>query len=660
MPARNHVPKRKVGPSRSKPRAFNPKESRIDRWNKPSDIPLDQEDQFHASRDKILLEDEVLGAEDDGDEDEVFALKGIPDDDSEEEDLAATDSDSVDQENVPPKKSSKSNGKKAKAPSPSSSDAESESEEEGWGSKKSAYYASNAAQLESDDEEANELEEQEALRLQAKTREDLTNDDFGLGDPVEGIAESDDMLVEASVPVVQPLLTDKYALLRHLEKTNPEALALARDWDDVVYQLVQAEEKIAKVEAESPDTINLGMLHLHHQTLLTYTTTLAFYLHLRASEKYAQHPELLRVHPILPRLLALKQALQKLEDLDFAPSDDDDDDDDDDELSDGDDTMADATSLWASDKKRGLEPSELEELLREAHQAISTPDSSPSPSPAPSPAPDKPKRKQSAPTPARPTKRRKTAPTVVFDLVEPELPARTKPRPARTPDAGAADVYGEAAALDAGDAADKRARRKSLRFHAARIEGTSARRAGARSGAVGGDDDIPYRERGRQKEERLAREGARGRGQGGEDLDGVEPEAGGREKKRPREEEGSGEDDGDGAEGYYALVQHASKARKETKKAEYDAARAAVRPNDDEDDADGPRGLTRAILKNKGLTPHRGKSVRNPRVKKRQKYDKAKKKISSQKAVYKGGLAETGRYDGEKSGISKVIKSVQL
>lgn len=84
------------------------------------------------------------------------------------------------------------------------------------------------------------------------------------------------------------------------------------------------------------------------------------------------------------------------------------------------------------------------------------------------------------------------------------------------------------------------------------------------------------------------------------------------------------------------------------------------RPDFDESSSTGPRSLTRAILANKGLTPHRPKSVRNPRVKKRLKFDKAKKKLSSQKAVYKGGLAESGRYDGEKSGISKVIKSIPL
>lgn len=79
-----------------------------------------------------------------------------------------------------------------------------------------------------------------------------------------------------------------------------------------------------------------------------------------------------------------------------------------------------------------------------------------------------------------------------------------------------------------------------------------------------------------------------------------------------------------------------------------------------EDATAGPRSLTRAILANKGLTPHRSKSVRNPRVKKRQKFEKAKKKISSQKAIYKGGIGDTGKYAGEKSGISKVVKSIRL
>ena len=74
---------------------------------------------------------------------------------------------------------------------------------------------------------------------------------------------------------------------------------------------------------------------------------------------------------------------------------------------------------------------------------------------------------------------------------------------------------------------------------------------------------------------------------------------------------------------------------------------------------DGPRSLTRAILKNKGLTPKRSKSVRNPRVKKRQKYEQAKRRVASQKQVFRGG-ADATRYSGEKTGISQTVKGVRL
>jgi U3 small nucleolar RNA-associated protein 3 len=79
-----------------------------------------------------------------------------------------------------------------------------------------------------------------------------------------------------------------------------------------------------------------------------------------------------------------------------------------------------------------------------------------------------------------------------------------------------------------------------------------------------------------------------------------------------------------------------------------------------EDNATGPRAPTRTILANKGLTPRRPKAVRNPRVKKRERFEKAQQKVSSQKAVYKGGIGDVNKYQGEKSGITKVVKSVKL
>jgi U3 small nucleolar RNA-associated protein 3 len=240
------------------------------------------------------------------------------------------------------------------------------------------------------------------------------------------------------------------------------------------------------------------------------------------------------------------------------------------------------------------------------------------------------------------------------------------------------DAYGEAMSLQHGDAVDKKARKKSLRFHTSKIESASARRQGARNQAVGGDDDLPYRERRKEKEARLAKEAAaKVRGQGGADLDDTVPEP--KIGARDGQDDGGSSDGADGPDGYYELVKRKSKERKDQKKTEYEAVQAAARyvfifrlvrnsfiplnrfDGGEQAEVSGPRSLTRAILANKGLTPHRPKAVRNPRVKKRQKFEQAKKKLSSQKAVFKGGLAESGgRYDGEKSGISKVVKSVRL
>ncbi|PCH40007.1 hypothetical protein WOLCODRAFT_142871 [Wolfiporia cocos MD-104 SS10] len=660
---------------RTKARGVDPRESKINRWERAEDIPLDEEDQFHASKDRILLEGEDYGGEDDnGDEDEVFALKGISDESSDEEDdddgqgydevedededEDASDADDVHAVSQKRKAGKAKAGKakgKGKADS-SSSESESEEEEEGWGKKKSVYYSSNAAQLESDDEEAHELEEQEARRLQAKTRDALADDDFGLGDPVEAAPEPDDVLAEAPTPVVPTLPQDKQGRIRHLEKTNPEGLALARDWDDCASKLMQSKARIEKVGTDSSDVTELGMSHVYYQALLTYTTTLAFYLHLRASEKYAQKPELLRSHPIFSRLLSLKKALATLEDLDFGLSDDE-------GGSSGDDLMGDAETLWDVIRKQGLEVGELEALYRDV---------------AEDPAPARRERKTSntkrktkaAAQEEPPKKKRKTAkghagPSITipkFDLVEPDLAqlSSSSSSSKKRAEPSAADVYGEATALEAADAADKTARKKSLRFHTSRIESTSARRAGARARAIGGDDDIPYRERKKEKEARLAKEAAAARGKGGDDLDGTEPQPRPALAKRAEEGDGDGSDDGGDENGYYELVQRMAKEKKAKKKADYEAAKAAARPAYDDESADGPRALTRAILKNKGLTPHRSKSVRNPRVKKRQRYEKAKRKVASQKAVYRGGIGETGRYDGERTGISRVIKGVRL
>ncbi|XP_030378771.1 something about silencing protein 10 [Scaptodrosophila lebanonensis] len=82
---------------------------------------------------------------------------------------------------------------------------------------------------------------------------------------------------------------------------------------------------------------------------------------------------------------------------------------------------------------------------------------------------------------------------------------------------------------------------------------------------------------------------------------------------------------------------------------------------DDQEDEESElsrRGITYQIAKNKGLTPHRKKELRNPRVKHRGKYRKA---IIRRKGAVRAVRKETKRYGGEISGIkATVTKSIKF
>ena len=80
--------------------------------------------------------------------------------------------------------------------------------------------------------------------------------------------------------------------------------------------------------------------------------------------------------------------------------------------------------------------------------------------------------------------------------------------------------------------------------------------------------------------------------------------------------------------------------------------------DDDDDDDEKRRSITFQIQKNKGLTPKRPKMQRNPRVKHRFKFEKAKKR---RKGAVREARTEAKRYGGEASGINaRVKKGVKL
>lgn len=216
-----------------------------------------------------------------------------------------------------------------------------------------------------------------------------------------------------------------------------------------------------------------------------------------------------------------------------------------------------------------------------------------------------------------------------------------------------ASELGDEQPLTAEDYAEKARKRKSLRFYTSQIA-SKANKRGHASREAGGDDDLPYKERNRDRHERLLKEAeARGRAkpEGADDFgdDGYE-------------ETRAVQDQNDE---YYDTLLNANSRKKADKLARAEAyqraaAEGATVYEEETVGADGKRAITYAIAKNKGLAPKRNKDVRNPRVKKRKKYDEKMKKLGSVRQVYKGGEGRGG-YGGELTGIkTNVVKSIKL
>ena len=222
---------------------------------------------------------------------------------------------------------------------------------------------------------------------------------------------------------------------------------------------------------------------------------------------------------------------------------------------------------------------------------------------------------------------------------------------------------GEEAPLTAAEAAEKAKRKKSLRFYTSQIA-QKANKRGAAGRDAGGDEDVPHRERLRDRQARLNAEAEkRGRKPGGDgenaDLDGNSDDEDAAQARHIRE---TADDD---VNGYYDMVASKTQRKKSDKAAYAEAQKQAALLGGEVVQAetvgeDGKRKISYLIAKNKGLTPHRKKENRNSRVKKRKKYDDKKKKLASMKPVYKGGEGRGG-YGGELTGIKKgLVKSTKL
>ncbi|XP_030276976.1 something about silencing protein 10 [Sparus aurata] len=125
----------------------------------------------------------------------------------------------------------------------------------------------------------------------------------------------------------------------------------------------------------------------------------------------------------------------------------------------------------------------------------------------------------------------------------------------------------------------------------------------------------------------------------------------------PEVEEDSDLDD-EAALHFYKQMEERLKLKRKGNEPEPEELGENVEQEEEEPDEDAKRGITYQMAKNKGLTPKRKKIDRNPRVKNKEKFRRAKIRRKGQVREVR---REETRYSGEMSGIrAGVKKSVKL
>lgn len=166
--------------------------------------------------------------------------------------------------------------------------------------------------------------------------------------------------------------------------------------------------------------------------------------------------------------------------------------------------------------------------------------------------------------------------------------------------------------------------------------------AAARKAPRSGDADLPTKEP--LHERRAKYDSVRARQQMALEEDEGPEEFGGKRRRGGEEDE------------FYQEAKAAAASKKQRRKEAYQ--RPEVLPPLEDPTTAGARGITRDIEKNRGLTPHRRKDLKNPRKKHRVKFAQATVRRKGQvQEVRQAG----GSYGGEATGIkARVSKSVKL
>lgn len=574
-------------------------------------------------------------------DEELYAYQSASDEDELEDD----EDDQGDYEDEEPSDSKKPSSSRRRALSPTSSDAsrrkdDDEDEITGWGSSKKDYYDADVIETEGDALE----EEAEAKRIQLKRLQSMNEEDFGFDEAEWATSETkgaqtDTGKIGEEVTEVLPDLQIRDDMsaedrLKILKQRYPEFEPLSKDFVDL-QPLHQ--ELCASVEAKSSQDFPSETI-LKWRALSAYLGAITMYFVLLTSPArdvdghcLALQPAQLREHPIMETLIKCRKQWEEVRHLEEAES----------AASDIDMVSQDETTeaIPTPEKAVVTKKQKKTKAQKAAEKAQAESD----------------RRRAER---LRETERGLEELSKLLQAPEPQKKtSRSKPQQEDDD-----SDFGDEAPLTNYEAEEKARKKKSLRFYTSQI----AQKANKRNAAgrdAGGDEDLPYRERLRDRQERLNKEAEmRGRREANEleKLGGDSDDDDYRAAQEIRGDKGGSDSDD-----YYDLVAARNKEKKESKKKLAEAHAAAALEGgrveiQEQIGPDGKRAITYAIEKNKGLAPKRSKDVRNPRVKKRKKFEEKKKKLGSTKAIYKGGEGRGG-YGGEMTGIKKnLVKSVKL
>lgn len=566
--------------------------------------------------------------------------------DEDEEDF---DEDGFEEEEEEDEGDSRNRKFQSRGMSPLDDDEEKKEDEEGytgWGSSKKDYYDADVIETEADALE----EEAEAKKLQTKHLQSLKEDDFGIDEEEWLMAGKGDDKVDKEAEKTTEIavnleINDDMPLeerRRILHQRYPEFEPLSKD----LLELQPLHQELAVLASQSKQSDPLkpaSLAVIKFRALTAYLAAVSAYFFLLTSpsrkgeRKIALSPAELREHPVMETLVHTKTQWEEVRHLEVETES---------ESESDEDMEEDVTEDMAED-------------IESVTEGTATPEETPQPT-------KKTKIERAiekARAKAEEERKKKLAKTEseLADLSK-QLKHQKATKKARLPGQAGSD-FGDEVQLEDYELEEKAAKKKSLRFYTSQID-QKANKRGSAGRDAGGDMDLPYRERLKDRQARLLAQ-AEKRGREAPDVLGGESDEEDHRVARELRDEKKSKDDGSDSDDYYDMVASAAKSKKEEKKKRAEAYAEALKQSrhvevEEEIGPDGKRAITYAIQKNKGLTPRRSKDVRNPRVKKRKKYAEKQKKLGSIKQIYKGGEGRGG-YGGEATGIkTNVVKSVKL